>query len=107
MDDNNSSSKEREQPEGQPDPYAPEATRIVGGEVLIWRPSRTMRERIPCVTLGRFKSGRPAINFRLYKMVAPGVIEGTYDGIALSFSEFAIVMERLQRITEGAPDAAA
>jgi hypothetical protein len=96
----------KNQKEQDPDsPY--EAYRIASGQILVWRPARPITDRIPCVTIGSFKSGLPCINFRLHKLVAPGVLEAMHDGIALTFNEFDVVFERLRRIAEGTPDAAA
>lgn len=83
-----------------------ESYRIESGELLVWRPSRSMTSRIPAVTIGAFRSGVPCINFRLHSLKEPGVLVPTGDGIAVSFEEFGTLTERLKQIAGALSDAA-
>lgn len=94
MDDNNKEQHENEE------------YRIQSGEMLVWRPNRPMTRRIPCVTVGAFRDGRPAVNFRLYSMKEPGLLVATGDGLAVSFAELATINERLKVIAGVLRDAA-
>lgn len=93
--------KAKQEPEDPADRYV-----IESGELLIWRPARPMTEAIPVVCLGAFRSGKPAISFRMCALKRPGLLSTTSNGIAISFDELAVINRRLEKIAEGLSDAA-
>lgn len=88
--------------------------RVEGGALLIWKPTKHGTRDVPCVTVGHFRNGVPAINFRKYHVTSPLVLAPSQEGIALSFLELDGIMDRLRAVMvrpdekqEGAADVAA
>jgi len=92
--------------EGLPKPLNNESFRVVSGETFIFTPAGIRTCRRPCVTIGRFKNGTPAIHFRQYAEQSPGNYAITQDGVSLTIAELSEVVLRLRGVFAAVPELA-
>lgn len=90
--------KAQSAPESNGENEPPPEFTIESGEVLLWKPAKHGDRDVPCVSIGAFRSGLPAINFRKHLVKSPGRLRPTSDGIAISFAEFDRIVERVRLV---------
>lgn len=70
----------------------------VQGGILLFTPPHMNARRRPCVVLGQFSNGTPAVHFRQYSLQRPDFLAPTRDGISLTLAELEIVYERVAAV---------
>lgn len=84
----------------------PPKLKLQSGEQLLFSPPNLTSSRRPVASLGQFKTGEPALHFRIYRRRGEGVYNITGDGASFTLAEFDVIVRRVRELCKHSPEMA-